>query len=77
VVNAERKAEPRPITIGDWNGNDVFVTNGLRADDQVVVDGGLTLRPGAEVAPKLAAEAPPPAAATPEPAKPEPKKPGG
>ncbi len=50
VVNKESKAEARPIVVGDWIGNDWFISEGLRAGDQVVVDGGLTLRPGEPVA---------------------------
>jgi membrane fusion protein (multidrug efflux system) len=46
VVNQEGKAEPRPVVVGDWYGNDWFIYEGLHAGDQVVVDGGLTLRPG-------------------------------
>ena len=41
----EGKAEQRPVVVGDWIGNDWFITEGLSAGDQVVVDGGLTLRP--------------------------------
>jgi membrane fusion protein (multidrug efflux system) len=47
VVNKEGKAEYRPVTVGDWYGKDWFVNEGLQGGDQVVVDGGLTLRPGA------------------------------
>ncbi len=49
VVNKEGKAEYRPVTAGEWHGNDWFISEGLRAGDQVVVDGGLTLQPGAPV----------------------------
>jgi membrane fusion protein (multidrug efflux system) len=49
VINRENKAESRPVVAGDWYGNDWFITEGLRAGDRVVVDGGLTLRPGAAV----------------------------
>ena len=52
VVSKEGKAEPRPVTVGEWLGNDVFIPEGLRAGDQAVVDGGLTLRPGVVVAAK-------------------------
>ncbi|HQR44705.1 MAG TPA: efflux RND transporter periplasmic adaptor subunit [Thermoanaerobaculia bacterium] len=45
VVRADGTAERRPVVVGDWNGDDWFVTEGLRAGDRVVVDGGLTLRP--------------------------------
>jgi membrane fusion protein (multidrug efflux system) len=49
VVNKEGKAEQRPIIVGDWVGNNWFITEGLIAGDQVVVDGGLSLRPGEPV----------------------------
>jgi membrane fusion protein (multidrug efflux system) len=49
VVNNEGKSEPRPVVVGDWYGNDIFITEGLRAGDQVVVDGGLALRPAEPV----------------------------
>jgi membrane fusion protein, multidrug efflux system len=52
VVNTEGKTELRPVVIGDWYGDDVFITEGLRAGDQVVVDGGLTLRSGVPVTAK-------------------------
>lgn len=49
VVNAETKAEIRPVKIGDWSGSDWIVTEGLNAGDKVVVDGMLKLGPGAPV----------------------------
>jgi membrane fusion protein (multidrug efflux system) len=52
TVDKQGKAEPRPVTVGDWIGNDWFVTAGLRAGDTVIVDGGLTLAPGDRVAVK-------------------------
>ena len=83
VVDKDSKAENRPVTVGDWSGDDWLVTDGLRAGDRVVVDGGLKLSPGAALAPKpyvAGAAAPPvkprqplapkPAAAAPKPAAP-------
>ena len=61
VVDKDNKAEPRPVALGDANENDWFIYAGLRAGDRVVVDGGLTLRPGALVKtgpPKEKTEAP-------------------
>ena len=58
VVSKEGKAEHRPVTAGDWHGNDWFISEGLRAGDQVVVDGGLTLQPGAAVTAKHPAATP-------------------
>lgn len=49
VASKEGKAEARPVVVGDWKGNEWFITEGLIAGDQVVTDGGLTLQPGAPV----------------------------
>ena len=49
VVNKEGKTEQRPVVVGDWMANDWFINEGLIAGDQVVVDGGLSLRPGEPV----------------------------
>jgi membrane fusion protein (multidrug efflux system) len=70
VINKEGKAESRPIVVGDWQGNDWIITQGLQAGDQVVVEGGLALQPGAAVTIKAQSSAPeqPPAAPAPKPA---------
>jgi len=52
VVGKDNKAEQRPVEVGSWHGNDWFISEGLRSGDQVVVDGGLTLRPGMHVSTK-------------------------
>lgn len=52
VVTKEGKAESRPVVIGDWSGDSIFIDEGLQAGDQVVVDGGLTLSPGMPVTAK-------------------------
>jgi membrane fusion protein (multidrug efflux system) len=64
VVGKDNKVESRPVTIGDWIGNDVFVDQGLRNGEQVVVDGALTLSQGAVVVTKPYAPAPEPAPAS-------------
>ena len=57
VVGKDGKAESRPVVVGDWNGDNWFINEGLRAGEQVVVDGGLGLSPGIAVTAKpLAAE---------------------
>ncbi len=61
VVNKEGKAEFRPVTIGDWYGNDVFIDSGLRSGDQIVIDGVLSVRQGEPVKIKQAAAADQPA----------------
>jgi len=59
VVDKDGKAEIRPVTVGEWYGDQWFINDGLRAGEQVVVDGGLRLRPGAPVkATMVAASAP-------------------
>jgi len=49
VVSKEGKAEQRPVVVGDWQGNNWFITEGLKGGEVVVVDGGLALRPGEPV----------------------------
>lgn len=68
-VVADGKAEPRPVQVGAWAGDNWIITSGLAAGDQVIVDGVLKIRPGAPVTPAAPAKDAP-AAATP--AKPNP-----
>ena len=49
VVDKEGKAEQRPVQVGDWYEESWFIAQGLSGGDQVVVDGGLRLAPGAPV----------------------------
>jgi membrane fusion protein, multidrug efflux system len=49
VIGKDDKAEPRPVVVGDWHGNDWFIAEGLKAGERMVVDGGMTVRPGAPV----------------------------
>jgi len=49
VIDKEGKAEQRPVQVGDWYGESWFISQGLAAGDQVVVDGALRLAPGATV----------------------------
>jgi membrane fusion protein (multidrug efflux system) len=46
VVDKDGKAESRPVVVGEWNGDEWFVFEGLKAGERVVVDGGLLLSPG-------------------------------
>jgi len=57
VVDKEGKARPRPVQIGKWQGNEWFVSEGLREGDQVIVDGTLALRAGTPVVVKPRAAA--------------------
>ena len=49
VVGKDDKVEERPVTVGEWYGEDWFIFEGLEAGEQVVVDGAITLRPGVSV----------------------------
>jgi multidrug efflux system membrane fusion protein len=49
VVKSDGTAELRPITLGQRQGDDVVVTKGVAAGEQVVVTGQLTVAPGAKV----------------------------
>jgi membrane fusion protein (multidrug efflux system) len=69
LVDKDGKAELRPVTVGDWYEGSWFISEGLHAGDQLVVDGGQRLSSGAKVivtarngnaasAPALSASAP-------------------
>ena len=49
VVNDKSQAEPRPVSLGDWQGEAWIVTSGLAAGDRVIVDGAMKIGPGAPV----------------------------
>lgn len=49
VVNAESKAEQRPVTVGDWAGEGWVIESGLKAGERVIVDGVMKIGPGAPV----------------------------
>ena len=55
VIDKEGKARPRPVEVGNWQGNDWLVSEGLQPGDQVIVDGTLSLRAGTPVVMKPAA----------------------
>ncbi len=63
VVNAEGKAEPRPIQVAEWTGQSWVVTEGLKPGDPVIVEGTLKLFPGAPVQTGVPPEAAAPAVA--------------
>ena len=39
VMSAESKADPRPVQVGDWVGDDWIIQSGLKPGDKVIVDG--------------------------------------
>ena len=60
VVNAESKAEPRPVEVGDWTAGGWIINKGLQLGERVIVDGVMKLGPGAPV--KVAGDAAAPGA---------------
>ncbi len=49
IVSADGKATPRPVVTGPLEGGLRIVRKGLKADDRVVVNGLMAVRPGAIV----------------------------
>jgi membrane fusion protein (multidrug efflux system) len=49
TVNAQGLVEPRPVQVGDWSEAEWVITGGLKAGDQVIVDGVVKARPGSPV----------------------------
>jgi membrane fusion protein (multidrug efflux system) len=49
VLGKESKAEPRPVTVGEWTGQDWVILDGLHPGDKVLVDGLVKVFPGAPV----------------------------
>jgi len=51
VIGKESKAEPRPVTLGDWTGKEWVVLGGLAPGDKVITDGlmKVMMMPGAPV----------------------------
>ncbi|HTO47915.1 MAG TPA: efflux RND transporter periplasmic adaptor subunit [Burkholderiales bacterium] len=57
VVDAEGKAQPHPVQVGDWTGDAWVIDSGVAAGDKVIVDGVMKIGPGAPV--RIAAPAQP------------------
>lgn len=49
VVNRDEKVEIRDVAASDWKGNQWLIDSGLNAGDRVVVNGVMTIGPGAPV----------------------------
>jgi membrane fusion protein (multidrug efflux system) len=47
VIDKEGKARERVVEVGEWQGDDWFINQGLRAGERVVVDGAIRVAPGA------------------------------
>lgn len=46
IVNKDNQADFRPVEVGDWQGNNWFITTGLTNGEQVIVEGGMNLHAG-------------------------------
>lgn len=68
VVNADSKAEARPVEVGEWYEDNWIVSSGLNAGDKVIVDGVMKIGPGAPVQVTAAPSAPAATSAAPNPA---------
>ncbi|MGV2289973.1 efflux RND transporter periplasmic adaptor subunit [Trinickia sp. YCB016] len=45
VVDGESKAHQRVVEVGDWNGDNWFITDGLKSGERIVVDGAIRVAP--------------------------------
>lgn len=62
LLDKDSKVSARPVLVGDPQGDNWFIFDGLSEGDVVVVDGALALRPGEEVRAKPLTAAAAPAA---------------
>ena len=46
VLNAEGKPEQRVVEVGEWQGDNWFISQGLRAGERIVVNGAIRVTPG-------------------------------
>jgi membrane fusion protein (multidrug efflux system) len=49
IVDTEGKAQVRPVEVGDWQGDNWFITKGLSSGDKVITDGIVRLAKGTPV----------------------------
>jgi membrane fusion protein (multidrug efflux system) len=49
VIDEKGTAQPRPVQLGEWAGDEWIVTDGLKPGDKVIVDGVMRIGPGAPV----------------------------
>ena len=64
VVDADGKANMRPVQTANWIGSNWVVTSGLKPGDAVIVDNLMKLKPGAAIQPMAPGAAPPQAPGT-------------
>ncbi|BCX68308.1 efflux RND transporter periplasmic adaptor subunit [Pseudomonas izuensis] len=46
VLNAEGKPEQRVVEVGEWQGDNWFISQGLHAGERIVVEGAIRVTPG-------------------------------
>ncbi len=56
VITADQKVEVRPVKVAQIEDGQALIDEGLRADEQVVVDGQYRLQPGSRVKPASSAK---------------------
>jgi len=49
IVDEKGTAQPRPVEVGEWAGEDWIITKGIQAGDRVITEGLMKLVPGAPV----------------------------
>lgn len=49
VVGRDDTVEQRPVTVGEWQGNEWYISEGIKGGERVVVDGALALSAGSKV----------------------------
>ena len=49
TVDDKNLAQPRPVQVGQWAGEDWVITSGLNAGDRVILDGVMKIRSGGPV----------------------------
>ena len=49
VIGEKGAAEIRPVSVGDWSGENWIITAGLKGGEQVITDGVMKIGPGAPV----------------------------
>lgn len=52
IVDKNNRVEQRPVAVGAWEGDEWFISEGVKGGERVVVDGGMALRPGIQVTAK-------------------------
>jgi membrane fusion protein (multidrug efflux system) len=62
VANTKNEVTVQPVTVGDWQGTNWVILDGLHAGNKVIIDNIIKLRPGAPVKPHSNDEGKAPAA---------------